>query len=190
MRAFFSASIVTALSLAAPAALAQVPPPAAPPPAYGVPGYGVPGYGAPAYGAPAYGAPAYGAPAYGAQPPAAPSGEINRPYSSTMFGVGVTMIVAGTSAALVGSALYGVGSKKTYEYPTDCVDYYCEPTINQKTGLKYGGATMIALGTTALAVGIPLMLVGMRRVAIDPKPSAFVPAVRVGPGGGSVTWRF
>jgi hypothetical protein len=191
MRASFSAAIVAAAVLLPAAALAQVPPAAAPPAPYAPPpAYGAPAYGAPAYGAPAYGAPAYGAPAYGAPPPAStPPVERSRAYSDTMFGTGLTMLIVGTSAALVGSGVYGAGSKTTYVYPDVCTTDFCEPTIQQKTGLKYAGAAMIALGSTSFAIGLPLMLAGMRRVPNTPQ-AAYVPEVRVGAGAGSLSWKF
>lgn len=192
MRASFSASIAFAVVLLPAVALAQAPPSAppaerySPPPGYGA--FGAPGYGA---AAPGFGAPAYGAPAYGMPPPGygTQTAEPSRPYSSTMFGVGVAMVVVGTSSALLGSGAYGAGAKKTYVYPDVCTTDFCEPSIEQKTGLKYAGIAMIALGSTAFAIGLPLMLVGMRRVANTPA-AAYVPAVRLGAGAGSLTWKF
>ena len=46
------------------------------------------------------------------------------------------------------------------------------------------------LGTASIAVGIPLLVIGSKRVPDTEPATALLPVVRVGAGGGGMTWQF
>ena len=181
------------LSLAAGAAHAQTP---APPPGYGVP-YGAPPSAAPALpAAPPAAAPVqpgaypygpspyapYAAPAYG--PPASYENWHRRSWA--MAGAGIAMLSVGTVLAMIGSAVYGSGSRERW----NCTDIDCFP-VAADPGLRSGGIAMIAIGTLSVAAGIPLLAAGLRKVANKPEGVAsLVPEIRVGPTGGKLTFAF
>lgn len=194
-----SVAVVIGLGAVARSAHAQTPPPAYAPPAVAPaapspamppaapqgmaypPGYMPPGYGMPR--AP-YGAP-YAMPVQGFLPPSAnaETGDTWRRNSPAMIGTGIGLISVGTLMAIIGSAVYSAGVKENYVYPTTCdLDSYdCFPTVTTKDGLKSGGIAMITIGTVALAVGIPVLLVGLKKVANTPPPkaAAFSPSLGV-----------
>lgn len=132
--------------------------------------------------------PGYLPPAYGPG-----GGETWKRKSPAMIGVGITLLSVGTLSAIVGSALYSAGAKTNYDYAVCNVEFDCLPTVSTDGGLKGGGIAMIAIGTLAVAIGIPVLAVGLRKVANNPAPPAgasALPEIRVGVSGAELAFRF
>jgi len=170
-----------------------------PPPGYGTPppGYGTPppGYG---YGAPP---PGYGYPSpyygyYGSAPPTPPP-RFERNNTGMMVG-GILLTSGGIVGILVGSALASTAGNQ--------IDVYCEspggggPVVCERRAdasqLAAGYGVLIG-GFVALGVGIPLWLIGGKRVpakgeaapAAPPPPSASM-RLRIGPSSATLDVRF
>jgi hypothetical protein len=173
---------------------AASPPPVygAPPPVYGAP---PPGYG---YGAPP---PGYGYPApyygyYGSVPPAPPP-RFERKSTPMMVG-GILLTSGGIVGILVGSALASTAGNQ--------VDVYCEspggggPFVCERRAdasqLAAGYGVLIG-GVVALGVGIPLWVIGGKRVpakdeaapAAPPPPSVSM-RLLVDPSSATLEVRF
>jgi hypothetical protein len=174
------------------------PPTGSAPPGYAPPGYGPSGYPPPqGYAPPAgYGAPPGYAP-YAAVPPQG-YGQAYAPFvpmkrqSSVMMGIGITLLAAGGSGLIMGTSMFSAGGKTTYDYPPCSPDgFTCpDPVISTNTGLRNAGIAALVLGTASIAVGIPLVVIGGKRVPDNDPPTALLPVVRVGAGGGGMTWQF
>jgi hypothetical protein len=130
----------------------------------------------------------YAPPAYGSS-----GGETWKRKSKAMIGVGAALFSAGTLAAVLGSAFYSIGGKTQYCYYEDFGGFSDCDSVRDKS-LRDGGIAMIALGALSVAVGLPVFLVGFRKVAKDPAPasgtSLLLPKVDFGTQGGSLTWQF
>jgi hypothetical protein len=174
------------------------------PPGYGPPpggeaGQTPPGYGAPPQGYP-YGYPYY-PPYYG--PPSPPPPKHERKSTGMMIG-GIALTTAGIVGVLVGSGLASTAANQ--------IDVYCEPpggggpfvceTRADETQQAAGIGVMIG-GFVALAAGIPLWVIGSKRVPVKSdtpdantpdKPATPAPAASmqlfVGPSSAAVRVTF
>ena len=215
-------------SPSAPSPSAQPSPPASPP--VGTPPVGAsPGQPAPPGGAPPYAGPA--APVPGAAPPGvqpwypqppegvqpwayypqygygydnpylAPPPPPREPYNRTYMIAGITMTVAGVLGLIVGAVVVASAKER--------IDVYCDgpflcARIDDNVRKGVGIGTMI-VGGVAATVGIPLWIVGGRRVPVRKKdgapngttPSAppaagarLLPELRVGPTSASLAFQF
>ena len=174
------------------------PPPAQPPPAQPTatapPGYGAPppGYGAPP---PGYGAPPPGyapPPAYYYPPPGYYGGQPLPPpvpkerYSTGMMVSGIVLAGAGAFALLIGGAIFSAADRGQVV----CDEFGCrnESNDDQKTT---GIALMIA-GGAGIAIGVPLLIVGARKVPVESAPAQSEPSaalrasLHVGPRSGAL----
>ena len=135
------------------------------------------------YAAPTYG---YAAPAWGSATPVA-----TERNSTGMMAGGITLVTVGSVGSIIGAALLAVGTSTQYDYPPcafDSID--CSPTRVNNSGMVGGGATMVAISTAALVVGIPLLAVGVRKVPARPDAASLVPEVRLGAATGTLRWWF
>lgn len=202
-------AVLIGLSLASGAAAAQAPPapmypapPSMPPPPMGpqvAPNPATPAPMGPYAPAP-YGAMPYAPYAMtpgGYLPPAYAAVELSRRNSTGMMGAGIALLAGGTLAAVLGSVVYSVGyADKTYDIFGCQGSDFCEPVVNRNTGAMGAGIAMIAIGTVAVAVGIPVMMVGLKRVPNTPDATkapgaaALVPELSGRGNGVALTWRF
>lgn len=167
-------------AIAPPAPAAPVPggavaPPGAPAAAPPV-GYGAPpsGPGLPAYGPP----PAWGDPSAFAAPP-----RLER-YSSPMFVGGIVALSLGGVGLIAGSVLYGSGASKYDVYCTDEDGFTNVCGEADDPDERGPGLALLVAGGVLVAGGIPLVLVGGRKV-----PKGKVPppvTASIGPTGASV----
>jgi len=203
-----SAALVSIL--AAGAAFAQQPPPQPPPggqppppapgyappppgyapapPAYAPPGYAPApqGYPPPGYYAQPYGyapPPGYGQPYYYGPPQIPPP--MDRPMkrrNPAMMGTGIAFTGVGAVGILAGAIVYGTASNAScstnFGFEIRCTDQ------SQQTA----GAVVMVIGAVLLAAGIPLWVVGGKKVPdTDTQPST---AVVVGPRSAALRWTF
>lgn len=161
-----------------------MPPPPAPPPGYGAPppGYGAPppGYGAPppGYGPPP---PGYG---YGQTPvydpynqPPPPDVPMKRNSVGMMVG-GIILTSAGAIMLTLGGVVYSSSQNIVCDIGSDCRDEQGERA----------GLILALAGLAGIGVGIPLIVVGARKVPATPEPPSA--ALLLGPGGLSVRGKF
>jgi hypothetical protein len=146
---------------------AAVAPPLQPPPTASAPpqppqyppGYGYPGY-PPPYTYPGYGYPyPYG---YYAQQDYGPPPPPTRHASSEMMAAGITMTAGGLVALFAGSIFLAASKDK--------IDIYCDGPLlcghKDQPTMKGAGITMMIGGGVVAVVGIPLWIVGARRVPL------------------------
>ncbi|MEP7119508.1 MAG: hypothetical protein ABJE95_01305 [Byssovorax sp.] len=176
-------------------------PQAYPPPGYGPPppGYGQPppGYGQPppGYGQPP---PGYGAPPgyYGAPPPgymyAPPPGYAYAPQADIVPKErrSVGMMVGGSVLIGVGGLVALIGSFATISASNS--NFVCNGDVC--TSSRGGGAVgvgMLVGGLVGVAIGIPLLVYGAKKVPVNPAAAAPTAAKFIGaPGGAGWQWKF
>jgi hypothetical protein len=162
-------------SAAPPAPPAASPAPPAPPVGYGAPPPGAP---PPSYGPP----PGWGYPYASSGPP-----RLER-YSTPMFVGGIVALSLGGVGLIAGSVLYGSGASKYDLYCTDENGFTNVCGEADDPDSKGPGLALLIAGGVLVAGGIPLVLVGGRRV---PKESAAPPVTAsVGPRGASLRITF
>jgi hypothetical protein len=213
-----------ALAQPQPQPLSTPPPPAAaqPPPAYGQPqpqpppGYGQPppGYGPPppGYGPPppGYGPPGYyppPGPYYYYPPPGPYYGQPGGPMappepkerrSTGMMVTGIVLAGIGGLGFIVGVAVYSTAESRI----SDCAYVYdygaygsCDDDSDER---QAAGIGMMIAGGALLAVGIPLAVVGGRKVSTkskgQPEPeveeASLVPELRMSTRSAALRWAF
>ena len=150
------------------------PPGYGPPPGYAQPGYPPPGYAPPGYVlAPGYGPP----PGYGPQP-MAPAME--RRSTGMMVG-GIVLLSAGGLAMVIGSSL-ALTSTSSCTFQGFC---------SSNDGAQAAGYGVLIGGAVALAVGIPLLIYGAKKVPAQPDATAPTARAWIGaPGGAGWRWQF
>jgi hypothetical protein len=100
--------------------------------------------------------------------------------SSGMVAAGVVLISLGATALPIGTSLATDTSQDCNSDPTG--NFTCVPS-----GARLGGLGVLAAGAGALAVGIPLLVLGAQKVPIEiPRRSALT----VGPTGASFRYDF
>jgi hypothetical protein len=77
---------------------------------------------------------------------------------------------------VIGGALYASG-------PQDCLSFPCPGTARRDTGTM-----MMLIGAPLVAFSVPMMFLGGRPA--QPEMEKAMPAVAIGPGGGSLRWVF
>lgn len=176
----------------APAAPASAPPPVwGAPPAWGTQASGptpppaTPWGQAPPGYAP-YGQPYnYGPGGYG-PPPVEPPAPTQR-ASTPMFVAGIVTLSVGGVVAIIGSAVLASSGDEVQVYcdnPDGSPGSYPCRTAEDTSGRGLGIGLLVA-GGVGVAAGIPLLILGSRRVPADPAV-----AVRVGPNGAEVVGSF
>jgi hypothetical protein len=125
--------------------------------------------------------------------PPPPPRRLNSPG---MMAGGILMVAGGLAGVIGGAVLVSTATNR--------IDIYCDspsfPCAHMDDGTrKTGGALLMAAGALVGAAGIPLWIVGAKKIPIAKDPSqpdptapkpAFVPEVRVGAGSASVMFRF
>lgn len=167
----------------------QQPAAASPGSATAPPGYSAapPGYGAapPGYAAaqPTYGAPP---PGYGYMQPLPPDME---PQSFGMMVSGILLMSFGVTSVLSGSMMV-IAATRPPEIPPCIPGAECTPTRADHTALEAVGVTTLVVSSLATVGGIPLLLIGSKKVPAKPEATALRPEVRIGPTGGALRWHF
>ncbi|WP_433933681.1 hypothetical protein AB3662_04775 [Sorangium cellulosum] len=181
-----------------PQAAPGYPPPGYPPP--GSPGYPPPGYPPPGYPPPgvqggyapyggAYPPPGY-PPAAAELPPAPPPVPLRRKNPGLMLG-GIALTAGGTIAFFAGTGLLASASER-YEIYCDFGGFTDVCDTRSDGPRQVAGALISVAGGVMLAVGIPLWIIGGKKVpATDEAPKA--PAettLSLGPGSATLHTRF
>ncbi|WP_437289004.1 hypothetical protein [Sorangium sp. So ce406] len=174
------------------------PPPGYPPP--GSPGYPPPGYPPPGYPPPgvqggyapyggAYPPPGY-PPAAAELPPTPPPVPLRRKNPGLMLG-GIALTAGGTIAFFAGTGLLASASER-YEIYCDFGGFTDVCDTRSDGPRQVAGALISVAGGVMLAVGIPLWIIGGKKVpATDEAPKA--PAqttLSLGPGSATLHTRF
>jgi hypothetical protein len=196
------AGAALASTLAPAAAGAQQAAPTSPSVALQQPSATAPGYGAaqPGHGAapPGYGAapPGYGAapPGYGVAPPGyggymqtlPPDTE---PQSFGMIVSGALLLSFGVTGILAGSSMV-IAATRTPEIVPCFPGAECAPTRADHSALEAVGVTTLVISSLATIGGIPLLVIGAKKVPARTETTALRPEVRVGPTGGALRWHF
>ncbi|XXY46246.1 hypothetical protein WME91_40220 [Sorangium sp. So ce269] len=167
-------------------------PPGYPPPGYPPPGYPPPGYpgGYAPYGG-AYPPPPLGYPPPAADlPPTPPPVPLRRKNPSLMLG-GIALTAGGTIAFFAGTGLLASASER-YEIYCDFGGYTGVCDTRSDGPRQIAGALISVAGGVMLAVGIPLWIIGGKKVpATGEAPTA--PAqttLSLGPGSAALQTRF
>lgn len=113
--------------------------------------------------------------------------------SRGMMIAGVVLTGVG-AVSLVSGALMLSAANQTVDCTYDNSGY-CYQTTYTDSGLQAAGAVFVVIGAASLAAGIPLWIVGSRRVPVtDPSGQqpvqAFVPELRVGAGSAKLRMAF
>jgi hypothetical protein len=193
MKSLFLATSVAATVLVSVPAFAQSAPTTAqePPPGYGEPPPGYPPppprYAPAPPGYPEYTTPPPGAQYYYPPPPLiGPPPRMERRSKGMMIG-GIVLTGVGALSFLTGLTVYALGSAGT----DDCTSgsyYSCD--WKSDSGTQTTGAIMMVLGGAAVAVGIPLTVVGARKVPVDPAAESKAPTLQLGAGRASLRFAF
>ena len=123
-------------------------------------------------------------------PPALPKEAAN----SKLMGVGIAASIGGVATLITGSILMSVAKERIDVYrdgPTYCCSIDDAPMRN-------AGITMLVIGGITASVGIPLWMIGGRRVRVrkttttapPTTPASAAPLLRVGATGASLSWQF
>jgi hypothetical protein len=101
---------------------------------------------------------------------------------SVLTGVGGLGVLAGL-LMLASAETRSNASKCFSNLPCNPPDY---------SGLAIGGVVAVVTGGVALAVGIPLILYGRKKVPVKAEPprARFAPAMLIGLGSGALRWDF
>jgi hypothetical protein len=193
------ASCLTATMLATTPGFAQTPKPEEPPPGYAPPppGYAPapPGYGQPGYGQP-YGQPGYGQPQFYYPPPPlmGPPPRMERRSKGMMAG-GIVLLGVGALSLITGLAVYAVGSVGTYKgcYGYSTYSSYSDCGYTSDKGTQTAGVALMIAGVAGIGVGIPLTVIGAKKVPVDPQNEQALtttPTLRVGAGNASLGFAF
>jgi hypothetical protein len=133
----------------------------------------------------------YAAPAPNWASPALGGHGVSQRYSSAMIATGAVLIGLGSALAISGAGVLAAGTTRHYDYtPCYASDLACDPVKTNDTGMVAGGAIMVVVGTLGLAVGIPVLATGMRKVVVQPDAVSLVPEVKVGGTSGALEWKF
>jgi hypothetical protein len=114
-----------------------------------------------------------------------------------MITAGVVLISLATVGAIGGTALFMSGSQQQQSFvePPCCAGCgVCGGGLgalqsSDGSGLRTAGIASIAFSVAAMGAGLPLLVVGSKKVP-DRGDASLVPAVRFGSGGGSLSWSF
>lgn len=127
-----------------------------------------------------------------------------RSRSTGMIAGGVLLLSFGLVGIVAGSAMVGahVPTDDNNNVPTPCFDRFdcgglerdTQQQVVLKPGLKTAGiATLVGSGV-AMAAGIPLLVIGAKKVPVLDDAAAraakLTPTLRVGSAGATLTWQF
>ncbi|MCC6557939.1 MAG: hypothetical protein IT372_33750 [Polyangiaceae bacterium] len=190
-----------AIALAAPAAaqsapppLPSLPPPASEPPAAPLPSPAPPGaeplLEEPPPGAPAPLAVAPPPPPASADPaPAVRVVETDPPDPYPMKMNSPGLFIAGIIAEGAGFVGLVTGLGLFYSTPGGCTDD-CPDSTEEERDRRDTGFALILGGGIAIALGVPALIIGGKKVPDKPSWAGPAPAVLLGPRGGALRWTF
>jgi hypothetical protein len=101
-----------------------------------------------------------------------------------MMVAGIVLTSVGALGLVVGGVLI---SQANNDATRTCVAGPCDPTNDDKRKLGIGVAVV---GLASLGVGIPLLVIGARKVPVEQQPTAWQPRLELGPTSGRLTWSF
>lgn len=146
------------------------------------------------YGAP-YGAPPPGAalaPRAETVPPPPSTPPLTRRRSPAMMVTGIVLISVGALAGLTGGLIVAVCSADSgacESTPTSTgFDEYDYLTTEEDDDIQGTGAALLVGGLIGVGVGIPLTIIGARKVPVEPKKASIVPELLVGPQSAALRW--
>jgi hypothetical protein len=115
-----------------------------------------------------------------------------RRHNPAMAAGGIVLVALGGVALVAGATLVGAGGPTMEVFPPCPVDVKCDPIEQSRNpGLRDAGIGLLVGSVALLGAGIPLVVIGSRRVTDRPEPArSFLPDVRVGAGGLSARWSF
>lgn len=207
MKRALLATCLTASMLAATPGFAQSKAPAAPPgygeppPGYAPPppGYAPaqPGYPPPGYAQPGGYPPEYGQPQFYYPPPPmmGPPPRMERRSKGMMAG-GIVLIGVGALSLITGLVTYAVGSIGPYQSSNCYGSYNCGGSYVPDSGTRTAGIVLMVGGVAGLGVGIPLTVIGAKKVPVDPQTgepkteASTTPTLRIGPTNASLQFAF
>lgn len=143
-----------------------------------------PGYGYPPGYAP-YGYAPYGPAPYGPMSPPMP---VYERYSTPLFVSGIVALSLGGVGVIAGSVLWGAGSSQYELYCTDDSGFASPCGEADDPDKRDAGVGLLVAGGVLAAAGIPMLIVGGRRVPKDEAPPSVSAAV--GPRGATVRLTF
>lgn len=167
-------SLTLAATLATSTASAQSAPPGPqPPPGYAVqpaPGQPPPGYAQAPMPPPGY-APGYGPPPGYPVPPGAypPPQPIEKERRSTgMMVAGIVLTGVGAISLIAGALTYSLAAVNTTNDALSCsLNTTVSNCAKDHSGQQAAGAVMMVAGVAGIGVGIPLWIIGGRKVPVD-----------------------
>jgi hypothetical protein len=112
----------------------------------------------------------------------------------TMMKVGIAASIGGVATLITGSILMSIAKERIDVYrdgPTYCCSIDDAP-------LRNAGITMLVIGGITATIGVPLWMIGGRRVPVRKTtteapaktPASAAPLLRVGATGASLSWQF
>jgi hypothetical protein len=115
-----------------------------------------------------------------------------RRHNPAMAAGGIALVAVGGVLLVAGTATYAAGAQTTLEFPPCPADVPCNPIeTSRHPELRDAGIAMMVGSVAMIAAGIPLIVIGSRRVTDRPEPAqSLLPDLRVGAGGLSARWSF
>jgi hypothetical protein len=110
--------------------------------------------------------------------------------SVALAAAGITMLAVGGGGFFAGIAMFSAGSQYRAVFNCNAQGMCFEPTREQNTPLKNAGIAAMVLGGLAVGAGIPMMIIGLKKVpAKAGEETSLVPELHLGAAGGSLAWR-
>jgi hypothetical protein len=135
------------------------------------------------------------APPSEAPPPPSPAAR----RSSGMMAGGIALVSVSAAAAIAGGTMYTLGTQWVFRgglcsgTPVGAPPTTAAPTCGYTDGgdgLRAAGIASIAVSIAAVGAGVPLLVVGAQKTPNKDVALSAVPALRVGAGTLSASWRF
>jgi hypothetical protein len=102
---------------------------------------------------------------------------------------GIVLSSVGLLGVIGGSALY---SQPAVTYDCSCIDAPCD--CGYQEGDNTAGTVLLVVGGVLAAGGVPLIIIGARKVPVEPEKkseaAALVPEIGIGPSSASLRWSF
>jgi hypothetical protein len=111
--------------------------------------------------------------------------------STKMLIGGVVLTSFGAIGLLAGSSMFSASSRESFERTTCVPESFCPPPEDH-AGLRAAGMITLIASGVAIAGGIPLIIIGLKRVPVKPeaKSAHLRLEVRVGSPGGVLRLQF
>jgi hypothetical protein len=107
-----------------------------------------------------------------------------------MMVTGIVLISVGALAGLTGGLIVAVCSADSgaCESDTTGIDEYDAYLTEEDEDVQSAGAGLLVGGLIGVGVGIPLTIIGARKVPVEPKKASVVPELLVGPQSAALRW--